>query len=144
MTNERIQNLLDTIVGMTMDQAQREGGFNPLAVGIAADEEKLVLLAPDFEDGQEIEMSTYVEALQQVVFNAGAEGMCVATAFAADITMTHRETGEERDAIHVQIEDAESEPVVCVVPYTLTDQGAETEDAMAAPGERTWSAPSLS
>lgn len=141
MSTDRIQTLLDAVVGMTMDQAEREGGFNPLGLGISADGEQLVLLAPEFEDGHEIEMSEYVEALRLLVLQAGTDGSCIATAFAADTTMTHRETGEEQDAIHVLIEDAELDPLVCVVPYTLEGGSATTEDAMAMPGERTWSAP---
>ena len=51
------------------------------------------------------------------------------------MTLTHPESGEQMDAVQLELDHAETEAVDVYVPYTSGDVGVKFGELVAAPGQ---------
>lgn len=107
---------LDQLLNASLEAAMRllgvDGEFYPFAVALTDDGE---LVAPSVDPGEDQPTADRVVDLLVTELRAAREGL-TATALVSDVTLAGDE-GQERDAIRVDLEPREGDPVLVVVPY---------------------------
>lgn len=131
MTDPAPPGVLDQLFSAALEAAAQlisvDGEFYPFAVAMTAQGE---LVAPAVDP--EAETPTAEEVVDLLV-EALVEGRdsIVAAAICSDVRIAGDDGG--RDAIRVELEAPDAEPVTVVVPY---DEGPVLSDPFGLPGER--------
>jgi hypothetical protein len=130
--NEHMDALLRFLVPFAQRQIDRSGGFAPFGASMAPDGE---LKAMTTDDGD-------AEAqLAQMRDDARAEaddGHLLAVGICSDVNLT---TDGFSEAIRIELEHRDAEPITCVLPYRNTDEELVFGEILAIPGDRrTWTA----
>ena len=126
-----IEQLLKYLLPFAREKLNRDGEFYPYAAIVAADGElKLVAAAA----GEEPDAGDLLLALHQELREQAAEGSIRASGIAADVTLTDPDSGETTDAVQVELDHAEAEPVDVYVPYESAEGGIKFGDLVAAEG----------
>lgn len=107
---------LDQLLNASLEAAMRllgvDGEFYPFAVAMTVDGE---LVAPSVDPGEDQPSADRVVELLVAELRKARAGL-TATAVVSDVTIAGDED-QERDAIRVDLEPREGEPVLIVVPY---------------------------
>ncbi len=128
---EEIEQLLKYLLPFAEEKLNRDGEFYPYAAIVAANGElKLVAAAA----GQEPDAGDLLLALHQELREQAAEGSIRASGIAADVTLTDPDSGETTDAVQVELDHADAEPVDVYVPYESAPDGIKFGDLVAAAG----------
>jgi hypothetical protein len=128
---DEIEQLLKYLLPFAREKLNRDGEFYPYAAIVAADGElKLVAAAA----GEEPDAGDLLLALHQELREQAAEGSIRASGIAADVTLTDPDSGETTDAVQVELDHAEAEPVDVYVPYESAEDGIKFGDLVAAEG----------
>ena len=128
---EEIEQLLKYLLPFAEEKLNRDGEFYPYAAIVAANGElKLVAAAA----GQEPDAGDLLLALHQELREQAAEGSIRASGIAADVTLTDPDNGETTDAVQVELDHADAEPVDVYVPYESAPDGIKFGDLVAAAG----------
>jgi hypothetical protein len=128
---DEIEQLLKYLLPFAREKLNRDGEFYPYAAIVAADGElKLVAAAA----GEEPDAGDLLLALHQELREQAAEGSIRASGIAADVTLTDPDSGETTDAVQVELDHAEAEPVDVYVPYESAENGIKFGDLVAAEG----------
>jgi hypothetical protein len=128
---DEIEQLLKYLLPFAREKLNRDGEFYPYAAIVAANGEiKLVAAAA----GEEPDAGDLLLALHQELREQAAEGSIRASGIAADVTLTDPDSGETTDAVQVELDHAEAEPVDVYVPYESVEDGIKFGDLVAAEG----------
>lgn len=124
-------NDLDQLLGAAVEAAVRmlsqEGEFYPFALAMTADGE---VVAPQVSPSSDRPSADEVAGLLLDALRDSRETIR-ASAMCSDVRIRSEE-GEERDAIRIELEAPEADPLVVVVPYA--DQ--KLDQPFGMPGER--------
>jgi hypothetical protein len=116
-------------------QIEKHGDFIPFAVVIGGDGGlRFVALGEDqVQDGGQKDM----EKVRKILRAGAKKGEYNVTAVVSDVRVRLEKSGEVTDAIRVEVEHAEDEPITCILPYRKKKKAVEQHiDPYLEPGER--------
>ena len=129
---DEIQEILNFLLPYAEQMLSQHGEFYPYAAALGADGD-LNAVATDVDDDSP-DVSEVLLALHQGLRERAAEGAIRASGIAADVTLTDPDSGETTDAVQVELDHAEAEPVDVYVPYESAEGGIKFGDLVAAEG----------
>jgi hypothetical protein len=131
---DHMDALLRFLVPFAQRQIDRAGGFPPFGASMAPDGE-LKAITVDEGDAQQ-----QLDRMRDDARADAADGILLAVGICCDVNVT---TGGFTEAIRVELEHRDAEPVTCVLPYRNTDDELTFGEILAIPGDRrTWPAAS--
>ena len=129
---EEIEQLLRYLLPVAEEQLNREGEFRPYAEMLDAEVEMNAVLVADDEQP---DVGDLLLALHAELRERAAQGDIRASGIAADVTLTHPDSGDVTDAVQLELDHAETEAVDVYVPYTSGDEGVEFGELVATTGQ---------
>ena len=124
-------NDLDQLLGASVEAAvellSRDGEFYPFALALKADGQ---VISPAIDPGSEHPTADHVVDLLVEALRSNREELR-ASSLCSDVRIRSA-SGEERDAIRIELEAPQADPLVVVVPYA----DRVLDDPMGMPGER--------
>jgi len=124
--------VLDEGIRVATRLLEKNGEFYPFAIVRHAEGELRHLEAGT---NDEFPVSDRVIQLLQSGLRDGAStGKYKTTSIVSDVSMRDRVTGITTDAIRVDIDDCEEDPVTCYLPYTIKNTGIEWGNIVAEQG----------
>jgi hypothetical protein len=129
---DEIQELLNFMLPQAERLLNEQGEFYPYAVTLDA-EGDLAPVDPPVEE-EEPDVGTVLVALHEGLREQAAEGAIRASAIAADVTLTDPDSGDTTDAIQVEVDHADAEPMDIYVPYESQPEGVKFGELVAAQG----------
>jgi hypothetical protein len=128
---EEIEQLLNYLLPSAEEKLREEGEFHPYAAMVATDGEVMAVSAVL---GEEPEVGELLLALHEDLRQRAAAGAIRASAIAADVTLTDPDSGETTDAVQVELDHADSDPVDVYVPYESAGDEIKFGELVAAQG----------
>ena len=129
---EEIQELLNFLLPHAERMLNEHGEFYPYAAALDAEGE-ISAVAADMET-EAPDVGDVLVALHNGLREQAAEGSIRASAIAADVTLTDPDSGETTDAVQVELDHAEGDPVDIYVPYDTEGDGIKFGELVAAQG----------
>jgi hypothetical protein len=129
---EEIEQLLNYLLPFAERMLSSHGEFYPYAATMDVGGEVQAVSAAGDErpDVGELLLTLHTELREQA-----AQGAIRASGIAADVTLTDPDSGEERDAVQLELDHAETDAVDVYVPYKSGNEGIEFGELVAAPGQ---------
>ena len=128
---QEIEELLNFLLPVAEEELSRAGEFYPYAAMVAVDGELKSVTA---RTGDEPEVGDLLVALHEELRAQAADGSIRASGIAADVTLTDPDSGETTDAVQVELDHADGDPVDIYVPYETEPTGVKFGDLVAAQG----------
>ena len=129
---DEIQELLNFLLPYAERMLTQHGEFYPYAAALDADGE-LNAVGADLDDDSP-DVGELLVALHEGLRERAAEGAIRASGIAADVTLTDPDSGETTDAVQVELDHAEADPVDIFVPYEAETEGIKFGELVAAHG----------
>jgi hypothetical protein len=129
---EEIQELLNFLLPQAERMLNEHGEFYPYAAALDADGEMSAVPADIETDDPDV--GDVLVALHNGLREQAAEGSIRASAIAADVTLTDPDSGETTDAVQVELDHADGDPVDIYVPYETEPTGVKFGELVAAQG----------
>ena len=126
-----IEQLLNFLLPVAEEELSREGEFYPCAAMVAADGELKSVTAPAGEDP---EVGELLVALHEELRAQAASGSIRASGIAADVTLTDPDSGETTDAVQLELDHADGDPVDIYVPYETSGSEVKFGELVSAAG----------
>jgi hypothetical protein len=129
---EEIEQSLNYLLPFAEQMLSEHGEFYPYAATMdAGGELQAVSAAAD----EQPDVSDLLLALHAELRERASQGAIRASGIAADVTLTHPESGEQTDAVQLELDHADTDAVDVYVPYTNGDEGVEFGELVAASGQ---------
>jgi hypothetical protein len=128
---EEIEELLNYLLPFAERQLNEAGEFYPYAAMVSADGELRSVTAAT---GEEPEVADLLVALHAELRSHAADGSIRASGIAADVTLTDPDSGETTDAVQIELDHADGDPVDVYVPYETATDGVKFGDPVSAGG----------
>jgi hypothetical protein len=129
-----LNELLNGVVDVATDQLTADSEFAPFALAMQDEGDEIFQVEPE-EDELDQPPDEVIGMLFTSLREAALLGRFRATALAADVTLEDDDGQPITSAIHVAMEHREGEPVNCLIPYEIAEDGTvELGDLMAEPG----------
>jgi hypothetical protein len=128
---EEIEELLNYLLPFAERQLNEAGEFYPYAAMVSADGELRSVTAAT---GEEPEVAELLVALHAELRSQAADGSIRASGIAADVTLTDPDSGETTDAVQIELDHADGDPVDVYVPYETATDGVKFGDPVSAGG----------
>jgi hypothetical protein len=128
---EEIELLLNFLLPVAEEQLSKVGEFYPYAAMVAADGEVKSVTAAA---GQDPEVSDLLVSLHEELRAHAAQGSIRASGIAADVTLTDPDSGETTDAVQLELDHADGDPVDIYVPYESSGHEVKFGELVSAPG----------
>jgi hypothetical protein len=129
---EEIQEILNFMLPYAEQMLSEHGEFYPYAAALDA-EGQLNALGADVNDDS-ADVGEVLLALHEGLRERAAEGAIRASGIAADVTLTDPDSGETTDAVQVELDHADADPVDIFVPYETQPEGIKFGELVAAEG----------
>jgi len=129
---DEIQELLNFLLPYAEQMLNQHGEFYPYAAAVGSDGE-LNTVGTDLDDDSP-DVGELLLALHQGLRERAADGAIRASGIAADVTLTDPDSGETTDAVQVELDHAEADPVDIFVPYETEAEGIKFGELVAAEG----------
>jgi hypothetical protein len=129
---EEIEQLLRYLLPFAEERLNHDGEFRPYAAMVAADGS---LKSVESGEDEEPEVGELLVALHTELRERAAEGAIRASGIAADVTLTDPDSGEETDAVQLELDHVDTDAVDVYVPYTSGDEGVKFGELVAAAGQ---------
>jgi hypothetical protein len=128
---EEIQQILNYLLPFAEQMLTKEGEFYPYAAILdAGGEVQAVSVAGD----ERPDVGDLLVAIHAELRERAAGGAIRASGIAADVTLTDPDSGETTDAVQVELDHADAEPVDVFVPYETEPDGIKFGELVAAQG----------
>jgi hypothetical protein len=129
---EEIEQLLHYLLPFAEERLNRDGQFHPYAAMVAADGAVKSVSSSEAEgpDAAELLLALHTELREQA-----AQGAIRASGIAADVTLTDPDSGEETDAVQLELDHVETDAVDVYVPYTSNGKEVSFGELVAAAGQ---------
>jgi hypothetical protein len=121
VTDER-EGILDACVEFAQQILAEHGEFYPFGVSLRSDGLTMDEVYGDEDDEDVPEIEEIVQRIVETHRAAAASGELIACGTTLDVEVTDPD-GQERDAICVDVEHRDAEPVRCLLPYEIGDDG---------------------
>jgi hypothetical protein len=129
---DEIQELLNILLPEAERLLNKDGEFFPYAMALDTDGEPAPVIPP--VDNGTPDVAAVLVALHEGLREQAAEGAIRASGIAADVTLTDPDSGETTDAIQVELDHADADPVDVYVPYESKPEGVKFGELVAAQG----------
>jgi hypothetical protein len=129
---EEIEELLNYLLPFAEERLTKDGEFYPYAALVSADGELRSVSAAAGEE--EPEVADLLIALHEELRAQAADGSIRASGIAADVTLTDPDSGETTDAVQLELDHANAEPVDVYVPYETAADGVRFGPPVSAKG----------
>src|SRR5215213_11796881 len=129
---DEIQELLNFLLPYAEQMLSQHGEFYPYAAALDSDGE-LNAVGTDLDD-ESPDVSELLLALHQGLRERAAEGAIRASGIAADVNLTDPDSGETTDAVQVELDHADGDPVDIYVPYESEGDAIKFGELVAAEG----------
>jgi hypothetical protein len=129
---EEIQVVLNFLLPHAERMLSEQGEFYPYAVALDAQGE-LSPVPADIET-DDPDVGDVLVALHNGLREQAAEGSIRASGIAADVTLTDPDSGETTDAVQVELDHADGDPVDIYVPYESEGERVKFGELVAAHG----------
>lgn len=126
--------LINVLLPAATEQLEESGHFSPVAAFVSPDG-TVSNMAVEFDDG-EPEPAEIVEALQDGLREQVAADAARATAICS-IVMVSLEDGEPTDAICVNLEQHDGDPLNVFLPFAKAESGYDYQELVAGHGTAT-------
>jgi hypothetical protein len=133
--SDHLNVLLTEAVNLAETFLEKGGEFYPFAVALAPDGEVVHVQGWVDEKQPQPESHDVIAVLHRGLRKGVSDGAYNSTAVVSDVKLRDRESGDQGDAIRVEIEDCESSPITCFVPYSIKAGAIETRDVVSVPGK---------
>jgi hypothetical protein len=130
---DEIQELLNFLLPQAERMLAQHGEFYPYAVALDA-EGGLAAVKPEVEDEEHPDVTEVLVALHEGLREQAAEGAIRASGIAADVTLTDPDSGETTDAVQVELDHADADPVDIYLPYESAGESVKFGELVAAEG----------
>ena len=130
---DEIEELLNFLLPVAEEELSRAGEFYPYAAMVAADGE---LKSVSAATGEEPEVADLLVALHDELRAHAADGSIRASGIAADVTLTDPDSGETTDAVQLELDHAEGDPVDIYVPYETVGNEVKFGELVTAAGRQ--------
>jgi hypothetical protein len=129
---EEIEQLLNYLLPFAEQMLSKHGEFYPYAAIMDAGGEvqAVAAAADEHPDVGELLLALHAELREQA-----SQGAIRASGIAADVTLTDPDSGEETDAVQLELDHADTDAVDVYVPYGTGTEGIEFGELVAAPGQ---------
>ena len=128
---DEIEHLLRYLLPFAEESLNRDGEFRPYAAMVAADGS---LKSVASEEGEEPDVGDLLVALHTELREQAAGGAIRASGIAADVTLTDPDSGETTDAVQLELDHANGDPVDIYVPYETAPDGVKFGEPVSAAG----------
>jgi hypothetical protein len=132
-----VSNHLDTLLTEAVNLAEtlleKNGDFFPFGVALTADGN--LIRIEDWSDQHQLTVGEAIAILSDRLRIAVCDERYRSTAVVSDVRLRDRKLAVESDAIRVDIQDCQSSPITCFVPYAIENGAVETRDVIAIPGD---------
>ena len=128
---EEIEELLNYLLPFAEERLSADGEFYPYAAMVSADGELKSVAAATGEDP---EVGDLLVALHEELRAQAAGGSIRASGIAADVTLTDPDSGETTDAVQLELDHANGDPVDIYVPYETAPDGVKFGEPVSAAG----------
>ena len=129
---DEIQQLLNYLLPFAEQMLSNHGEFYPYAATMDAGGEVQAVAAAE---GEQPDVGELLTTLHAVLREQAADGAIRASGIAADVTLTDPDSGEERDAVQLELDHVEAEAVDVYVPYETGTEGIKFGELVAAAGQ---------
>jgi hypothetical protein len=129
---DEIEQLLRYLLPFAEESLNKDGEFRPYAAMVAADGS---LKSVASEEGEEPDEGELLLALHTELREHATGGAIRASGIAADVTLTDPDSGEETDAVQLELDHVDTDAVDVYVPYTSGDDGIKFGELVAAAGQ---------
>ena len=129
---DEIQELLRVLLPHAERLLNEQGEFYPYAMALEADG-TIEPVPPDIQTADP-DVGDVLVALHEGLRSQAAEGSIRASGIAADVTLTDPESGETMDAVQLELDHADADPVDIYVPYETAGDGVKFGERVAAEG----------
>jgi hypothetical protein len=130
---EEIEQLLNFLLPVAEEQLSKAGEFYPYAAMVAADGGVKSVAAAAGEDP---EVSDLLLSLHEELRAQAAQGSIRASGIAADVTLTDPDSGETTDAVQLELDHADADPVDIYVPYETAGAEVKFGELVSAQGRQ--------
>jgi hypothetical protein len=130
---EEIEELLNFLLPVAEEELSKAGEFYPYAAMVAADGE---LKSVSAATGEDPGVADLLVALHTELRAQAADGSIRASGIAADVTLTDPDSGETTDAVQLELDHAEAEPVDIYVPYETVGSEVRFGELVTAAGRQ--------
>jgi len=128
---QEIEELLNFLLPVAEEELSRAGEFYPYAAMVAVDGELKSVTA---RTGDEPEVGDLLVALHEELRAQAADGSIRASGIAADVTLTDPDSGETTDAVQLELDHADGDPVDIYVPYETEGREVKFGELVSAAG----------
>lgn len=130
---DEIEELLNFLLPVAEEELSKAGEFYPYAAMVAADGE---LKSVSAAAGEEPGVADLLVALHEELRAQAAHGSIRASGIAADVTLTDPDSGETTDAVQLELDHAEGDPVDIYVPYETVGSEVRFGELVTAAGRQ--------
>jgi hypothetical protein len=130
---DEIEELLNFLLPVAEEELSKAGEFYPYAAMVATDGE---LKSVSAAAGEEPAVADLLVALHQELRAHAADGSIRASGIAADVTLTDPDSGETTDAVQLELDHAEGDPVDIYVPYETVGNEVKFGELVTAAGRQ--------
>ena len=130
---EEIEQLLNFLLPVAEEHLSKTGEFYPYAAMVATDGEVKSVTAAAGEDP---EVSDLLVSLHEELRAQAAQGSIRASGIAADVTLTDPDSGETTDAVQLELDHLDADPVDIYVPYETAGSEVKFGELVSAQGRQ--------
>jgi len=131
--SDEIQEILNFLLPFAEQMLNEHGEFYPYAAAVDSEGE-LSAVGAQVDESESPDVGEVLLALHEGLRAQAAEGSIRASGIAADVTLTDPDSGDTTDAVQVELDHAEAEPVDVFVPYETESGGIKFGELVAAEG----------
>jgi hypothetical protein len=131
---EERENILNACVGFAQQMLEEHGEFYPFGVSLREDGMTMDEVYDEGDDVSEEDTPDVPEVVQRLVTahrESAETGQLIACGTTLDVMVTDPE-GNDRDAICVDVEHRGGEPIRCLLPYDIDEDGDVTYGDLVA------------
>jgi hypothetical protein len=129
---EEIEQLLNYLLPFAEQMLSKHGEFYPYAATMGTGGEVQAVSAAEDEQP---DVGELLLTLHTVLREQASRGAIRASGIAADVTLTHPDSGEVTDAVQLELDHAETDAVDVYVPYETGTDGIKFGELVAAAGQ---------
>ncbi|XHC24806.1 hypothetical protein ABWH91_11085 [Phycisphaerales bacterium ac7] len=128
-----MDSILDRGIDYAIQHLEKRGEFFPFGLGM--DSAGDISIVNAYTEEERPLSDPLIEKIVQVLAGAARKGEYTTTGVVSDVRLRDAASGESKDAIRIAIEDAESAPVTCYLPYSKQGDQIEPGSIFAEAGQ---------
>jgi hypothetical protein len=133
MSKDDMNTILNDAVNTALYFLEKNGEFFPFGVVLVSNKE--VRHVQGWTGDEQPPSEEVISLLKSGMRQAARRGEYLSIALVSDVRIRRANSEQIVDAIRISLEDMEAAPVICYLPYSLSDGSLLTEEMEFEPGE---------